>query len=247
MSATPSAAPSIGASAFGRHPADPGRARRRLGVAGSVLAHVAVLALAVLQARRHNARPAPEPVLLHLSLPRAGQAAPKAAPAAARPLRPRRPRSALVQPPETPPPPAPAAPAEPAVEAAAEAVEETTGDGDPDGEVGAGAPGGIPGGSPNPVFELAEVARPPRLIKQVTPEYPREARAKRIEGVVVVRVVIGQDGRVEAGSPRVMRSVPALDAAALAAIAGWIFSPAIGHSGQPVRVVIEVPFQFGLH
>lgn len=45
---------------------------------------------------------------------------------------------------------------------------------------------------------------------------------------------------------RVIRSVPALDGAAMAAILGWRFSPAVGRGGERVRVLIDVPFAFFL-
>jgi len=80
----------------------------------------------------------------------------------------------------------------------------------------------------------------------VTPAYPREARRDRLEGTVVLRVIVGLDGAVERGQTKVVRSVSGLDAAAIAAIEGWRFTPALGHAGRPVRVIIEVPFQFYL-
>jgi protein TonB len=94
--------------------------------------------------------------------------------------------------------------------------------------------------------DLKQVARPPGVLKQVVPQYPRQARSRGIEGLVLVRVIIGTDGRVEPEHTRVIRSVPALDEAAVAAVSQWRFSPAIGHHGRAVRVIIEVPVQFSL-
>ncbi|NPC84752.1 energy transducer TonB, partial [Pyxidicoccus fallax] len=93
---------------------------------------------------------------------------------------------------------------------------------------------------------LKQVSRPPAVLKQVTPEYPRRARSERIQGLVLVRIIIGTDGKVEPEHTRVIRSVPALDAAAIDAVNRWRFSPAIGREGRPVRVIIEVPVQFSL-
>jgi periplasmic protein TonB len=140
-------------------------------------------------------------------------------------------------------PPEPVAETEPAPVAEEEVGEEPPAE--PAGQP-QGRETGVAGGNGDAIHELREVARPPVVIEQVLPEYPRAARSERIVGLVVLRVVIGADGRVESARTKVVRSVPELDAAAIAAIEKWRFSPAIGRSGQPVRVVIEVPFQFSL-
>nr|WP_236673268.1 TonB family protein [Comamonas sp. JC664] len=88
--------------------------------------------------------------------------------------------------------------------------------------------------------------RPPTVLNAVTPEYPRLAKQRNIEGVVVVRVIVGTDGRVEPEHTKVLRSVPALDAAAIAAVNQWRFTPALGRSGQLARVIIDVPVNFSL-
>jgi len=54
------------------------------------------------------------------------------------------------------------------------------------------------------------------------------------------------DGRIEPEHTRVVRSVPALDAAALSAVGQWRFTPALGHQGRPVRVIVEIPVNFSL-
>lgn len=94
--------------------------------------------------------------------------------------------------------------------------------------------------------DLKQVSRPPAVLEQVVPQYPRQARSQGIEGLVLVRIIIGIDGRVEPERIRIMRSVPELDAAAMAAVRQWRFSPAIGRHGRPVRVIVEIPVQFSL-
>ena len=84
------------------------------------------------------------------------------------------------------------------------------------------------------------------MLAQVKPRYPRRAKADGIEGLVLVRIIIGTDGRVEPEHTRVIRSVPELDAAAISAVSQWRFSPAIGRQGRPVRVIVEIPVQFSL-
>ncbi|WP_281248494.1 energy transducer TonB [Stigmatella aurantiaca] len=121
----------------------------------------------------------------------------------------------------------------------------------------AGVAGGVAGGVVNgqegglvgatgDALQLKQVARAPGVLKQVSPRYPRAARSDGIEGLVLVRVIIGVDGRIEPGSMQVLRSVAALDEAALAAVSQWRFSPALGHQGRPVRVIVEIPIQFSL-
>jgi protein TonB len=108
-----------------------------------------------------------------------------------------------------------------------------------------GREGGLVGATGG-ALELKQVASAPRVLQQIKPQYPRSARNDGIEGLVLVRVIIGVDGRIEPGSTRVVRSVPALDAAAVSAVSQWRFSPALGRQGRPVRVIVEIPVQFSL-
>ncbi|MET0402609.1 MAG: energy transducer TonB [Cystobacter sp.] len=108
-----------------------------------------------------------------------------------------------------------------------------------------GREGGLLGATGD-ALELKQVASAPRVLQQIQPRYPRTARSDGIEGLVLVRVIIGVDGRIEPGSARVVRSVPALDEAAMSAVSQWRFSPALGHKGRPVRVIVEIPVQFSL-
>ncbi len=109
-----------------------------------------------------------------------------------------------------------------------------------------GREGGLVGATGGEALELKQVAQAPRVLQQVRPHYPQRAKADRLVGLVVVRVIIGIDGRIEPENTRVLRSVPGLDAAAIAAVHQWRFSPALGHQGRPVRVIVEIPLQFSL-
>jgi periplasmic protein TonB len=114
------------------------------------------------------------------------------------------------------------------------------------GGVLGGREGGRVGATGGSALEVSQVARAPEVLEQVKPRYPRRARADGIEGLVLVRVIIGTDGRIEPEHTRIVRSVPALDAAALSAVGQWRFTPALGHQGRPVRVIVEIPLQFSL-
>ncbi|MFP2964416.1 TonB family protein, partial [Myxococcus sp. 1LA] len=118
------------------------------------------------------------------------------------------------------------------------------------GGVVGGTVGGIVGstaiGGTGDALTLKQVTRPPTVLKHVAPVYPRMAKQRNIQGRVVVRVIVGTDGRVEPEHTKVMRSVPALDAAAIAAVNQWHFTPALGRSGRLARVMIDVPVDFNL-
>jgi TonB family protein len=70
---------------------------------------------------------------------------------------------------------------------------------------------------------------------------PREVAASGIKGSVAVEVIVREDGRVS--DARILRSVPVLDAAALAIVRTWRFAPAtLNGRPVPVRLVVVVNF-----
>jgi TonB family protein len=84
---------------------------------------------------------------------------------------------------------------------------------------------------------------PPRLHRKVEPEYSEEARQARLEGNVVLNVMVGTDGKV--GDLQVLHGLGmGLDEKAVAAVSAWQFDPATKH-GEPVsaRAHIEVNFR----
>ncbi len=112
-----------------------------------------------------------------------------------------------------------------------------------EGGVVGGVPGGVLGGviggtGDGPVMDYDQ---PPRPIKITKPQYPQEAFIKKIEGTVVVEILIDATGRVVRA--RVLQSIPALDAAAKATVKEWQFSPAIKH-GRPVATIATAPVTF---
>lgn len=88
------------------------------------------------------------------------------------------------------------------------------------------------------------VDSPPRPVRQVAPTYPARARAKNIQGSVMLAVLVRDDGSV--GDVRVLQSEPAgvFDQTAVAAVRQWAFEPAT-YQGQPVslRMQIIIPFR----
>ena len=93
---------------------------------------------------------------------------------------------------------------------------------------------------------IEEITRAPAILFSPRPQYPSTARAMGVTGRVIVRVVVDVAGRVEAGSAKVLRSVPGLDTAALAAIVQWRFSGSVDRAGRPVRVILDIPVEFSL-
>jgi len=82
----------------------------------------------------------------------------------------------------------------------------------------------------------------PRLVAKVDPDYTQEARDARIQGTVVLAVVIGRSGRPE--QITVTQSLDlGLDLNAVGAVRQWEFEPGM-KDGEPVavRTKIEVTF-----
>jgi protein TonB len=119
--------------------------------------------------------------------------------------------------------------------------------GDPAGQIGGvpgGVVGGVVGGRLGGTSVVMDYDRPPRLIHQTRPVYPEAAFIKKIEGIVLLEILIGIDGRVH--EARVLQSVPLLDAAALATVKQWRFESARKH-GRPVATLARAPIQFTIY
>lgn len=83
-----------------------------------------------------------------------------------------------------------------------------------------------------------------KLIRQVGPVYPRQAFDDKVEGTVVVEILIGEEGEV--AHARVRQSIPGLDQAALDCVRAWKFSPAM-RGGQPAASLAQVPVHFKIY
>jgi TonB family protein len=84
---------------------------------------------------------------------------------------------------------------------------------------------------------------PPLQLVRADPVYPEEARAAGIEGVVLLELVIGEDGTVI--DIDVVRSIPELDQSAIDAASQWEYEPTL-LNGEPVEVEIIVSIRFAL-
>jgi protein TonB len=100
-----------------------------------------------------------------------------------------------------------------------------------------------PQGSSAPTVRVGGDIKPPIKVKNVPPVYPALARQSRIEGVVIIDATIGTDGKVK--DTKVIRSIPALDTAAVSAVRAWEFKPTLVN-GQAVQVIMTIPVNFTL-
>jgi TonB family protein len=86
-----------------------------------------------------------------------------------------------------------------------------------------------------------DIEKPPIKIFHVDPVIPDDARAAEVGGVVIVDIVIADDGSVR--DARVVKSVPGLDEAAIDAVSQWQFMPTV-LDGEPVEVEMNVVVNF---
>ncbi len=94
------------------------------------------------------------------------------------------------------------------------------------------------GGVTNPV-KIQEYA--------VDPDYPELARQARLEGNVILQVVIQKDGSVS--EPQLLRVDKAnlgFEEAAISAVTQWRYEPAM-QNGKPVAVYLTVKVEFSLY
>jgi len=91
------------------------------------------------------------------------------------------------------------------------------------------------------IFEFVAVSEKPKRIKSVAPVYPDLAIKAGVTGQVVVKVLIGKKGDVEEAN--ILKSVPMLDEAAMAAAWQLKFTPG-KQRDKFVKVWMAVPFNF---
>lgn len=108
------------------------------------------------------------------------------------------------------------------------------------------APQGMPGTAAlregAPVMQAAR----PLYRKNPRPAYPRLARRRGYQGIVILEVLVGRDGTP--GKVRVFRSsgYRSLDNAAVEAVERWSFAPG-SENGNPVDMWVKIPVRFQLH
>ena len=73
--------------------------------------------------------------------------------------------------------------------------------------------------------------------------YPPDALDAKIQGVVIIEATVDPGGHVS--DAKVLRSIPQLDEAALAAVRQWEFAQTIVN-GVPVAVIMTVTVNFAV-
>jgi len=94
--------------------------------------------------------------------------------------------------------------------------------------------------SSNAVRVGGDIRYPARLVN-VEPAYPDAARQAGVQGIVILEALIHENGKVQ--DARIMRSIPMLDEAAIAAVRQWEFAPTIVN-GVPVKAIMTITVSF---
>jgi TonB family protein len=129
----------------------------------------------------------------------------------------------------------------------------------PEGPAAQGSPPQVPASDEAPLSKMPSVRSmrvcsdrnpepcltAPRAIFEPEPDYSNEARDAHYEGVCVLKLVVGTDGKTH--DITVARSLQfGLDEKAVEAVTRWRFEPAM-KSGEPVAVQLIVQVSFHLH
>jgi TonB family protein len=95
------------------------------------------------------------------------------------------------------------------------------------------------------IYEIGNGVTPPKSTYAPNAEYTDKARKKKINGNVIVKMVVMADGKV--GDVKVIKSLePGLDQQAVAAVKNWTFDPAT-KDGKPVAVYLKAEVSFRLY
>jgi len=93
-----------------------------------------------------------------------------------------------------------------------------------------------------PVYTLTDDVTPPRVTKQVNPQYSPGSRGIRIRGSVLIETVVSSRGAPK--KTHVVRGLDKeIDAAAVDAVNQWLFEPG-KKNGKPVAVRVQIEIQF---
>jgi TonB family protein len=104
-------------------------------------------------------------------------------------------------------------------------------------------PPAAPGTSTMQPVRIGNGVPPPKVTKRVNASYSAEAMRAGVQGMVAIEVTIDPQGKVS--DAKVARSIPLLDASAVAAARQWEFTPTI-IDGKPVPVIATIELSFNM-
>jgi TonB family protein len=93
------------------------------------------------------------------------------------------------------------------------------------------------------LFEVPEDYADDQVIHRVHPIYPKGARAKKLQGTVVLQAIIDKQGKVD--SLQMVSGDPLLAQAAADAVKQWRYKP-YSHNGDPVEFQTRITVDFKL-
>ena len=96
---------------------------------------------------------------------------------------------------------------------------------------------------PGDVLKVGGAIKPPTKLVNVAPRYPDDALKAKVQGAVVLDVVLDADGVPT--DVQVAQGVPMLDAAAIEAVRQWRYEPTL-MNGVPVPIAMTVTVNFTL-
>jgi TonB family protein len=93
-------------------------------------------------------------------------------------------------------------------------------------------------------IRVGSLVQAPKLIERTEPQYPEEARAKGIQGIVLLRAVISMDGR-PIGLKVLSSPDGELSKAAMDSVSRWRYEPTL-LNGEPIEVATTLAVRFHL-
>ena len=78
------------------------------------------------------------------------------------------------------------------------------------------------------------------------PKYPRKARRMGCEGIVILKILVGENGRVSNFEIFESSGYPILDKAAVSAVKMWLFEPGT-KNGEKIKMWVKVLIRFKLN
>jgi protein TonB len=100
-------------------------------------------------------------------------------------------------------------------------------------------------GAPSHATAVGGLGSQVHYLSNPKPDYPEQARIQHQEGVVLLDVIVGANGRPTSVTLRRTSGFPLLDSAAIQAVRRWTFDPARA-AGLPVPSTVEIPLRFSL-